>query len=32
VNTYMGLPTKVDCADAYDDTFLTKIELPFDVQ
>ncbi|MFE0017858.1 ABC transporter substrate-binding protein [Mesorhizobium sp. NPDC059054] len=32
VNTYMGLSTKIDCADAYDDTFLTRIELPFDVQ
>lgn len=32
VNTYMGLPTKVECADAYDSSFLTKIELPLDVK
>lgn len=32
VNTYMGLPTKVECADVYDASFLTKVELPLDVK
>ena len=28
VNTYMGVPKKVDCKDVYTNEFLTKIELP----
>jgi len=31
VNTYMELTTKVECDDVYDASFLTKIELPLDV-
>lgn len=32
VNTYMELPVKVECADAYDASFLSKVELPLDVK
>ena len=28
VNTYMGVPTKVDCKTVYTNEFLTKVELP----
>ena len=28
VNTYMGVPKKVECKDVYTNEFLTKIELP----
>jgi NitT/TauT family transport system substrate-binding protein len=28
VNTYMGVPTKVDCHAVYTNEFLTKVELP----
>ena len=28
VNTYMGLPRKVDCASVYTDDFLTKVAMP----
>ena len=28
VNTYMGLPKKVECADAYTTDFLTKVDMP----
>ena len=28
VNTYMGLPKKVECKDVYTNEFLTKVELP----
>ena len=28
VNTYMGVPTKVECKAAYTNEFLTKVELP----
>lgn len=28
VNTYMGLPAKVECADVYTVDFLTKVEMP----
>jgi NitT/TauT family transport system substrate-binding protein len=28
VNTYMGVPKKVDCKDVYTNEFLTRIELP----
>jgi NitT/TauT family transport system substrate-binding protein len=28
VNTYMGVPTKVDCPAVYTNEFLTKVELP----
>ncbi len=28
VNTYMGLPKKVDCKDVYTKEFYTKIEMP----
>jgi NitT/TauT family transport system substrate-binding protein len=32
VNTYMELSTKVECDDAFDASFLTKVELPLDVE
>lgn len=32
VNTYMGLPKKVDCNDIYTNDFLTKVEMPMPVQ
>ena len=28
VNTYMGVPRKVDCKEVYTNEFLTKVELP----
>ena len=28
VNTYMGLPKKVDCKDVYNTSFFTKVEMP----
>ena len=28
VNTYMGLPKKVDCKAVYSTEFLTKVEMP----
>jgi NitT/TauT family transport system substrate-binding protein len=28
VNTYMGVPTKVDCKAVYTNEFLTKVEPP----
>ena len=28
VNTYMGLPKKVECKDVYSTEFLTKVEMP----
>ncbi|HET9926210.1 MAG TPA: ABC transporter substrate-binding protein [Methylomirabilota bacterium] len=28
VNTYMGVPTKIDCKGVYTNEFLTKVELP----
>jgi NitT/TauT family transport system substrate-binding protein len=28
VNTYMGVPTKVECKAVYTNEFLTKVELP----
>jgi NitT/TauT family transport system substrate-binding protein len=28
VNTYMGLPKKVDCKDVYTKDFYTKVEVP----
>ena len=28
VNTYMGLPKKVECKDVYSNEFLTKVEMP----
>lgn len=28
VNTYMGLPKKVDCKDVYNTAFFTKVEMP----
>src|SRR5690242_10997641 len=32
VNTYMGLPKKVDCKDIYTTEFLPKVEMPMPVQ
>jgi NitT/TauT family transport system substrate-binding protein len=28
VNTYMGLPKKVECKDVYTTDFFTKVEMP----
>jgi NitT/TauT family transport system substrate-binding protein len=28
VNTYMGVPRKVECAEVYTNEFLTKVDLP----
>ena len=28
VNTYMGVPTKVECKAVYTNEFLTRVELP----
>ena len=28
VNTYMGLPKKVECKDVFSTEFLTKVEMP----
>jgi hypothetical protein len=32
VNTYMGLPKKVECNDIYTNDSLTKVEMPMPVK
>lgn len=32
VNTYMGLPEQVTCADVYTNEFLTKVDMPLEVK